>query len=353
MKNIAILIPSLKPGGAEKQATLLAKVLDKHCNVDLYLLHGEVDASPANLKILEESNVRLHVLTGNMLSKLLQLKSFLCRNKTDILLNYLTSCDVVGAVIGMWVGVTRVYGGIRNERLEWWKIIMERFTHNSVSTGTIYNCYSGEEYFTSKGFVKKKNVVIPNCFPNISEPITRKEREIKHIVTVGRFVPQKDYKTMIRTIACLRKLRNDFVLDIVGYGDEESAIRGWVEEFGVADVVNININPKNVQDIVRASDIYLSTSLFEGTSNSIMEALNWSLPVVATNVGDNNHLIKEGENGYLHDIADAESMAESLSILLQSAELRNEFGRNSNKNLRDNYSMEIFEKRYLDLINIV
>jgi glycosyltransferase involved in cell wall biosynthesis len=126
-----------------------------------------------------------------------------------------------------------------------------------------------------------------------------------------------------------------------------------VEEFGVADVVNIYINPKNVQDIVLASDIYLSTSLFEGTSNSIMEALNWSLPVVATNVGDNNHLIKEGENGYLHEIADAESMAESLSILLQSAELRNEFGRNSNKNLRDNYSMEIFEKRYLDLINIV
>ena len=43
MKNIAILIPSLKPGGAEKQATLLANVLDKHYNVDLYLLHGNVD----------------------------------------------------------------------------------------------------------------------------------------------------------------------------------------------------------------------------------------------------------------------------------------------------------------------
>lgn len=353
MKNIAILIPSLKPGGAEKQATLLANVLDKHYNVDLYLLHGNVDASPTNLKILEKSNVRLHVLTGNMLSKLLQLKNNLCSNKTDILFNYLTSCDVVGAIIGSWAGVTRVYGGIRNERLEWWKMIMERFTHNSIATGTIYNCYSGSEYFTSKGFAERKNVVIPNCFPNISEPKPRKDSEIKHIVTVGRFVPQKDYKTMIRTIACLRKLRNDFVLDIVGYGEEESAIRCWVEEFGVADVVNIYINPKNVQDIVRASDIYLSTSLFEGTSNSIMEALNWSLPIVATNVGDNNRLVKEGENGFLHEIADSDSMAHSLTKLLNSVNLRNELGRNSNKNLRENYSMEIFEKRYLDLINIV
>lgn len=43
-------------------------------------------------------------------------------------------------------------------------------------------------------------------------------------------------------------------------------------------------------------------------------------------------------------------LSESLNMLLDSVELRNEMGRKGNKNLRDNYSIEIFEKRYIDLI---
>ena len=81
-----------------------------------------------------------------------------------------------------------------------------------------------------------------------------------------------------------------------------------------------------------------------------MEALNWSLPVLATNVGDNNHLVIDGVNGFLHPVGDAKGLAMSLSKLLDSVELRNEMGLKSNENLRDNYSMEIFERRYLQVI---
>ena len=139
-------------------------------------------------------------------------------------------------------------------------------------------------------------------------------------------------------------------MDIIGYGEEEQNIRGWIKEFDVENNVNMYIRPNNVQDIVRDADIYLSTSLFEGTSNSIMEALNWSLPIVATNVGDNDHLVINGQNGFLHPIGDAKGMAQSLSKLLDSVELRNQYGNASNQNLRNNYSVEIFEGRYLKLI---
>ena len=350
MKTIAILIPSLKPGGAEKQATLLATVLDKHYNVDMYLLYGVEQAAPQNMELLSDTKVHVHSLTGNTISKIFQLKKVLKSKKTDVLLNYLTSCDVIGAIAGRMAGVRKIYGGIRNARVEWSKMIADKIAHNYIASGSIYNCYSGAEYFTKKGYKEDRNVVIPNCFLGISEPIIREDREAKHIVTVGRFVPQKDYKTIIRSIAYLKDLRQDFVMDIIGYGIEEENIRGWIKEYGVEDYINIHIRPDNVQDIVRDADIYLSTSLFEGTSNSIMEALNWSLPVVATNVGDNDHLVIDGVNGTLHSIADAEGMAKSLAVLLNSVELRNDYGIRSNQNLRENYSMEIFEKRYLQLI---
>lgn len=350
--NIAILIPSLRQGGAEKQAALLASVLVKHHSVDLYLLYGDNAIAPQNKEVIDNSNVRLHLLNGNIISKTYQLSKEFKARKIDVLFNYLTSCDVIGALAARMAGVKRVYSGIRNTRLEWHKMIGDRFIHNHIATGTIYNCYSGAEYFTSKGLRKSKNIVIPNGFMEIAQPIVREDKPIKHIVTTGRFVPQKDYLTMIKTLAKLKSMRHDFVMDIIGYGVEEANIREWIREYDVEDITNIYIKPDNVQDIVRNADIYLSTSLFEGTSNSIMEALNWSMPVVATDVGDNSYMITNGVNGMLHSIGDAEGMAHSIAALLDSAELRNQYGLRSSQHLLDNYSLDIFEKRYKDLVEL-
>lgn len=350
--NIAILIPSLRQGGAEKQAALLASVLDKYHSVDLYLLYGDNTIAPQNKEVIDSSNVRVHLLNGNTISKIFKLSKEFKARKIDVLFNYLTSCDVIGAMAARMASVKRVYSGIRNTRLEWHKVIADRFIHNHIATGTIYNCYSGAEYFTSKGFRKSKNIVIPNGFLDIAQPIVREDRPIKHIVTTGRFVPQKDYLTMIQTLSKLKSMRHDFVMDIIGYGVEEANIRNWIKEYDVEDITNIYIKPDNVQDIVRSADIYLSTSLFEGTSNSIMEALNWSMPVVATYVGDNRYMITNGVNGMLHSIGDAEGMAHSIATLLDSAELRNQYGLRSSQHLLDNYSLEIFEKRYKDLVEL-
>lgn len=349
-KKIAILIPTINAGGAEKQASLLASLLSNKYKVYVILYSGEAKANITNVQRLEEANIKVFKLSGSTYSKIKELKSIFIEYNIDCLFNYLTKPNFIGAIAGRMAGIARIYNGVRNSRIDWWKLLIERIAHNYYATATIYNCYSGEEYFSSKGLKKDKAIVIPNCFPNIAEPITREDKEIKHIVTVGRFVPQKDYKTIIRTIAELKQVRQDFVMDIIGYGEEEQNIRGWIKEYGVEQYINIHIRPDKVQDIVRDADIYLSTSLFEGTSNSIMEALNWSLPVVATNVGDNDHLVIDGKNGYLHPIGDAEGMAQSLSGLLDSVDLRNKFGYESNQNLRNNYSVDIFEERYLKLI---
>lgn len=349
-KIIAILIPTINAGGAEKQAVLLAAQLAKRYNVHVIVFAGEKESFAKNVEILQQANVNIHKLTGGSLGKISQLKKLFKECNIDTLFNYLTFPNVIGSLVGKSAGVKKCYGGIRSSRLPWWKVIMERFIHNYTATATIYNCYSGAEYFTGRGFKKEKNIVITNCFPEIAAPIEREEKDIKHIVTVGRFVPDKDYKTIIRTIAELKELRKDFVMDIIGYGSEEENIRGWIKEYGVEEYIKIYIRPNNVQDIVREADIYLSTSLFEGTSNSIMEALNWSLPIVATNVGDNDHLVIDGVNGTLHPIGDAKGMAISIANLLENNELRKKYGFASNKNLRENYSMEIFEERYLKLI---
>lgn len=347
MKRVSILLSTIDSGGAEKQAVLLATLLAKHTEVNLIVLYGDHTEYKRNIDLLAESTVKVHKLIGKMLFKLRRIKSIIKESETEVLLNYLTMPDFVGALVGRMCGI-RVYNGIRNSRMLKSKMLIEKVAHNHLATGTIYNCYSGADYFGNHGFRRKKNIVIPNCFPDIEETIIRPDHKVKTIITVGRFDPQKDYETLIKSVSKLS--RNDFRLCIVGYGVLEEQIRTWVKEYNIENMTDIYIKPNNVPELERNADIYISTSFFEGTSNSIMEALNWSLPVVATNVGDNDHLVIDGENGFLHPIGDVDGLSASLCQLLDSAKLRNQMGQMSNQNLRENFSMEIFEKRYIDLI---
>ena len=350
MDNIAIFVSTLGSGGAEKQAALLASVLSKHYNVHFVALYGDSETSDFVMSILKKSEVNVYPLVGSQSKKFKEYASILKSNNVVCSFNYLTKCDFWGAIIAKRCGVKKVYNGIRNSKLEGYKNVLEWISHNFVATGTIFNCYSGEKAFIKKGFKKGKCLTIPNCFPSIAEPMEKTDKAKVRIITVARFHPQKDYETAIKAIALLKKECSNFLFDLCGYGDLEKQIRGWVKQYDVEDVVEFHIHPNNIPELLRQADIYISTSLFEGTSNSIMEAMNWCLPVVCTNVGDNDKLVLEGENGYLTEIGDAEQLATKLKTLITDNELRQRMGLKSNWHLRENYSMEVFEERYLRVI---
>lgn len=347
--KIAILIPTIKPGGAEKQAALLAATLSKENEVHFVSLWGKKNLSVIVQKFLKDAHVQIHYLSGKNFGKWKEYYQLLKQQKIEIAFNYLTACDVTGAIVEKLAGVKTVFNGIRNSRLAPVKTVLEWFAHNLFADYTIYNCQSGAKYFENLGFCKKKTIVIPNCFPNISEPIERADKEIKTIITVGRFEPQKDYLTAIKTIAELRKSRQDFVFTIIGHGHIEAQIREWVKEYGLTDYTQILIAPSNVQEILKAADIYLSTSLFEGTSNSIMEAMNWSIPVVATNVGDNYALVEQNVSGFLTPIGDVNGLAKVMKILLSSHQKRLIMGQKGHENLH-NFSPEKFENNYNEIL---
>ena len=348
--NISFFVSTLGSGGAEKQAALLANILSYKYKVLFVVLYGDYDMSPSVLDILRNSNAQLILLKGSWLRKMLNFKNILNSNHINCSFNYLTQCDFWGSILERISGVRKIYNGIRNSEMEKYKILLEYISHNFIATGTIFNCYSGKKNFIDLGFKKGKCKTIPNCFPYIECPCHRVDKSVKNIITVGRFVPQKDYETAIKIIATLKKVRCDFVFHIVGYGALEEQIRKWVEEYDISDVVMFHIKSNDIPLLLQQSDIYLSTSLFEGTSNSIMEAMNWSLPVVATNVGDNKFLVIDNVSGMLHPIKDVFGMSYSLDVLLSDLNLRNRMGIEGNLNLKKKYSIEVFLKKYLDVI---
>jgi glycosyltransferase involved in cell wall biosynthesis len=262
----------------------------------------------------------------------------------------LTGANILATLAGKLAGVKLIFPGIRNAYLPPVKAFADRFLTNVVSSKAVLNCHSGFLYFSSEGFKAEKLKVIPNCFENIADFKEKTTSEKVRIISVGRFVPQKDYETALQAIKLVKKQYPKIIYQIVGFGDLEDFIRKRVVELGLVDNVEIYINPNNIPDLLKASDIYLSTSIFEGTSNSIMEAMNGDLPVVATNVGDNDQLIIDRKNGYLCAIKDTLDIANKLILLIENPQKRIKMGRSSKQHLLDNFSVEKFTKSYIELI---
>lgn len=349
MRNIAILIPTLKKGGAEKQAALLKVALEKrNYKVHFILFNSELGIENELFQLGEFQQSELYLLKGSLIKKLTQLAVILRKNKVEILFSYLTATNLWGCLVGRLFGVDRIYPGIRNAYLEFPKRLSEQLSA-LLSTKVIFNNYRGINIFPK--FIRKKSIIIPNCYINFHDVQKKDETcEFTNIITVARFTPQKDYLTALKSIKVLIEKGYLVYYTIIGYGNEEATILQWVDELDLNNYVKVIINPQNIFKYLCKSNIYLSTSLYEGTSNSIMEALDAELPIVATNVGDNNKLVKDGVNGYLNEIQDFKGIADNIERLIIENRIEL-FGKNSKQLLKDNYSFEIYANSYYKLLD--
>ena len=348
-KCIAIFVKNLTSGGAEKQAVLLAKSLTNQYDVHFIILNGD-KLHQKYLELLKE-NKRVHVtmFRGGHFSRFMQFVKYLKVNQISTVFSYLTAANTYACMASL-IHNMRVYTGLRNAELPLLKLLADKVLTNIVATKAIANCYSGKRNFSAHGFRNDKIEVIPNCFEKIQPYKDKTPKETKHLITVGRFVAQKDYETAIKTIAEVKRIGGKAHFDLVGYGELESKIRSWLKEYDIEDITTVYINPNNIPDLLNKADIYLSTSLFEGTSNSIMEGMNADMPIVCTNVGDNNCLVKEGYNGFLAPIGDYSLLANRIIDLLEDDKLCRQMGKRSKERLQENYSVEIFRKRYNDIL---
>ena len=110
------------------------------------------------------------------------------------------------------------------------------------------------------------------------------------IGTVGRLDPVKAYDVLLRALAIMRKGWKGPVapcLVIVGDGPDRGRLEGVIAELGLADAVRLAGWQRDVQPLLCTMDVFVLSSNSEGTSVSLLEAMQASRPVVATAVGGN------------------------------------------------------------------
>jgi glycosyltransferase involved in cell wall biosynthesis len=343
---VGILLRALAMGGAEKQSLLQAKLMGSEFDV-YFIVQKKGFQKKQHLDFIESENINYIQLSGNIISRTKQLIECIRKNKIVILFSFLPLDNLLASITSLSVKIKYV-GGIRNSRLPFIKFYANWALQKFFLDYMIFNNHAGRDYFIKRGFSASKSIVIQNCINNIHEEIIRSEKNIITILSVGRFTAQKDYLTALKSILLLKNKCPDKKIEfvILGKGELDQQIQRWIAELNVPDVVIVR-NPDNIKDYYINADIYFMSSIFEGMPNTIMEALNYSLPVVSSDVGDVAYLIKEGHNGFLAPAKDPEMLSEKLLVLINDPDKRNSFGRNGHNLLIDEFSEKKYQAEYI------
>lgn len=148
------------------------------------------------------------------------------------------------------------------------------------------------------------------------------------ITAIGRLAPVKGYDRLLRLAKRLKDEGYAFSVQIIGQGEELDNLIDLSKRLNVqAEVVFMGFK-SNPYPYLSNSDIYISTSLSEGLSLVICEALVLGLPVIATKTAGALELLDNGEYGVLTEHTD-ESIYEGITALLNNEDLRREFSKKS------------------------
>jgi glycosyltransferase involved in cell wall biosynthesis len=156
--------------------------------------------------------------------------------------------------------------------------------------------------------------------------------------TVARLHAVKNHALLLEAFARFQRERPNSVLLLVGEGELRSQLAARAAELGIAGRVLMPGTMPDTAPVYRLFDVFVLSSVIEGTSMSALEAMASGVPVVATAVGGNPLLLNDGEAGMLVPTEQVEPMANALLELAADADRRTGLIRRARKRVVDRYS---------------
>lgn len=169
------------------------------------------------------------------------------------------------------------------------------------------------------------------------------------ILQVARFHPVKDHATAVRALAQVAEAMPEAMLVLVGDGDERANIESLAESLGVAGHVRFLGVRNDVAELMTGADVFLLSSVSEGISVTLLEAMGAALPIAATDVGGNAEVVAHGRSGLLSPRGDADALASNVLTLLRDPALRRQMGLAGRQRLLEQFTESRMHEQFARL----
>ena len=169
------------------------------------------------------------------------------------------------------------------------------------------------------------------------------------IGAVGRLDPVKDLDTLVRAFAALRREHIALRLVLIGDGPERAGLEERARVLGVGPAVSFLGYRSDVRRLLPAFDVYVNSSIHEGISLTLLEAMAAALPVVATSVGGTPEVVVDDGTGLLVPPRSPVALAAAIGRLLADPDQRASLGSAGRGRVERCFSIDAMTARYLDV----
>lgn len=316
-KTIFIISQKLNGGGAERVASNLSQELSENDNYKVYLVlfDGSNQTYPSGAEIIDmqlkpqNGFVKKAIL---LLRRIITLRSLKKKYRPDISISLLTSPNIINVlskindkvVVSVRNYMSKSEGsGLQRKIVEFTckradmtvslselvrYDLMDNFGVKEDKVQTIYNTCDA------------KKLIALSDQEGLDHP------NYRYVVTMGRLMRQKGQWHLIKAFKMIHDSMPDLHLVILGEGELENGLLKLAESLDIKNYVHFFGYVKNPHNIIRHSEAFLFTSLFEGLGNVILEAMACGVPVVSADC-------QAGPREILSEDKDKESLSQKIN----------------------------------------
>lgn len=208
--------------------------------------------------------------------------------------------------------------------------------------------YSGRPFIVNNGIED-----VSPLYPKTDKGVT----DTPNILFISNLSKSKGVLDLIAAFAGLKENGAKFKGWIVGNAHDLSLqeVQDKIDENGLQNYV-ILLGPKYGDEkfrLFRDADIFVLPTYFEAFPGTILEAMQFELPVIATREGAIPEIVTDHVTGFVIEKRDVKKLSERMNILLHDPALRKKFGENGRKKFLDSYTVGIYEKRMKETFQTV
>jgi glycosyltransferase involved in cell wall biosynthesis len=167
-----------------------------------------------------------------------------------------------------------------------------------------------------------------------------------HAVAVGRLTTVKDLETMLRAASIVSNALPSFHLDVVGDGPSRQALEVLQRQLGLERHVTFRGATDDVAGTLGDADLFVQSSLSEGISLTLLEAMAAGVPIAATDVGGTPEVVEHGVTGLLVKPQDPGALAEAMLTILQDRDVAERMGNAGRNRVERHFSVQQMAASY-------
>jgi glycosyltransferase involved in cell wall biosynthesis len=372
MKKICYIITKLELGGAQKTALYVAKHINKN-NFETFLITGMGGVLDKEVfgkfRLYQLNNFIREINPIKDFRALLDIRDILKKEKPDIVHTHSSKAGILGRIAAKLAGVKTIVHTIHgygfNDTQKWYVkcfyIYLEKFcslfchkliavSKEDIKKGVMLKIAKKDKFELIRAGIDI------NFYKNfVSSEDFRKTLKIaktdKIVTTIGAFKPQKNLKDFIKVCNIVSELFKNSIFLVIGDGGLRGELENIIENLKLKNKIILLGWRTDIAEILKISDIFVLTSLWEGLPCAILEAMCCGKPVIANAVDGVKEIVSDNETGFLIEPYNCNMSAEKILYLLNNKTVCQRMGDKAKNSITGEFDINYAVKQHEELYN--